>query len=133
MARLISARSFFTGPRLSGNAARTFRLHRSYALLDAAAGGILLNAPLIAIKSFQAADWHLPRRELYSGIGMIAALWLGSRMASRPKMPFVIIPGMVAAFCSLMMAAASGNAGRAHRTTVGRKRGIGTTLMVGLG
>jgi MFS family permease len=97
------------GPELSGNAARTFRLHIIYALLDAAAGGILLNAPLIAIKSFQAANWHLPLREFYSGIGMIAALYLGSRMASRPKMPFVFIPGVVAGTCCLTMAAASGN------------------------
>ncbi len=101
---------FLRGPELSGNAARTFRLHVIYALFDAAAGGILLNAPLIAIKSFQAANWHLPLREFYSGIGMIAALYLGSRMASRPKMPFIFIPGVVAGTCCLTMALASGNA-----------------------
>ncbi|GEM_PF-692125 len=97
-------------PRLSGNAARTFRWHLVYALLDAAAGGILLNTPLIAIKAFQAANWHLPLRELYSGIGMFLALYLGARMASRPKMPFVFIPGVAAGTCSLAMAAACGHA-----------------------
>lgn len=103
-------RDFFRGPPLAGNAARTFRWHMSYALLDAAAGGILLNAPLIAIKSFQAANWHLPLREAFAGAGMIVALYLGSRMASRPKMPFVFYPGIVAGFCSLAMAAATDSA-----------------------
>ena len=110
MAELTSAPDLIGGPELSGNAVRTFRWHVAYASLDAAAGGILLNAPLIAIKSFHAANWHLPLRELYSGIGMFVALYLGSRMASRPKMPFVFIPGIVAGTCSLAMAAASGSA-----------------------
>lgn len=100
----------FRGPSLEGNAARTFRFHLAYALLDAAAGGILLNAPLIAIKSFHAANWHLPLREFYAGVGMIAALYLGSRMATRPKMPFVFIPGVVAGVSCLSMAAAHGSA-----------------------
>ena len=110
MGKLSTVREFFRGPALSGNAARTFRLHLTYALLDATAGGILLNAPIIAIKAFQAANWHLPLREAYAGIGMIGALYLGSRMASRPKMPFVFIPGVMAGLCSLTMAAATGSA-----------------------
>ncbi|NMC19593.1 MAG: MFS transporter [Thermogutta sp.] len=110
MVKLAPARDLVGPPKLSGNAARTFRWHLAYALLDAAAGGILLNTPLIAIKSFQAANWHLPLRELYSGIGMFLALYLGSRMASRPKMPFVFIPGVAAGICSLAMAAACGDA-----------------------
>lgn len=110
MAKLNLAGSFFRGPRLSENAARTFRLHLAYALLDATAGGILLNAPLIAIKSFDAANWHLPLRELFSGAGMILAIYFGSRMASRPKMPFVFIPGVAAGICSLTMAMATGSA-----------------------
>lgn len=108
MARPALVDFFLRGPELSGNAERTFRLHVTYAVLDATAGGILLNAPLIAIKSFDAANWHLPLREFFSGIGMIAALYLGSRMAARPKMPFVFIPGVVAGTCSLTMAAVSG-------------------------
>jgi len=43
-------------------------------------------------------------------MGMIVALYLGSRMASRPKMPFVFIPGVVAGLCSLTMAMATGSA-----------------------
>lgn len=110
MTRLTCAQNFFRGPCLAGNAARTFRFHTAYALFDAAAGGILLNAPLIAIKSFQAANWHLPLRELYSGIGVIVALYLGSRMASRPKMPFVFVPGVMAGICSMAMATATDSA-----------------------
>ncbi len=101
---------FFRGPPLSGNARRTFRLHLGYALLDATAGGILLNAPIVAIKAFQAANWHLPLRELFAGIGMIASLYLGVRMARRAKMPFVFIPGVLAGLCSVSMAAATGSA-----------------------
>jgi hypothetical protein len=37
---------------------------------------------------------------------MLASLYLGSWMASRRKMPFVFLPGMLAGFCSLAMATA---------------------------
>jgi hypothetical protein len=70
----------------------------------------LLNAPIVAIKAFEAANWHLPLRELYSGIGMIASLYLGARMARRAKMPFVFVPGILAGICSAAMAAATGSA-----------------------
>jgi len=90
------ARSLFRGPGLSGNARRTFRLHLTYAVLDGAAGGILLNIPLWAFKTLGAPVWQLPLRELYSGIGMIVSLYLGSWMASRRKMPFVVVPGVLA-------------------------------------
>lgn len=110
MAKRSVAVEFFRGPQLSGNARRTFRLHLAYALLDATAGGILLNAPLVALKAFEAANWHLLLRELYAGIGMIASLYLGVRMATRSKMPFVFIPGTLAGICSVAMAAATGNA-----------------------
>ena len=79
-------------------------------MLDATAGGILLNAPIVAIKAFEAANWHLPLRELYAGMGMIASLYLGVRMAKRSKMPFVFIPGVLAGICSVSMAAATGSA-----------------------
>jgi len=104
------AASLLRGPDLAGNARRTFRFHLAYAVLDAAAGGILLNAPLVALKAFQAANWHLPLRELYSGVGMIASLYLGSWMARRPKMPFVIIPGVIAGISAALMATATGSA-----------------------
>ncbi len=102
--------AFLRGPHLAGNAARTYRWHVAYAVLDASAGGILLNAPLIAIKKFQAANWHLPLRELCAGLGMILTLYLGSRMANRPKMPYIVIPGVTAGICSLLMATATGSA-----------------------
>jgi hypothetical protein len=52
----------------------------------------------------------LPLRELYSGIGMLATLYLGSWMAPRLKMPFVFFPGLACAACSLGMALATGSA-----------------------
>jgi len=102
-------RDFFRGPHLPGNAGRTLRFHLAYGVLDAIAGGILLNAPIVAIKAFEAANWHLPLRELCSGVGMIATFYLGSWMAPRRKMPFVFIPGVMAGIGALMMAVVTGN------------------------
>jgi MFS family permease len=93
-------------PELPPDARRTFRYHLAYALLDAAAGGILLNAPLVAIKEIGAANWQLPMRELYTGLGMLVTLYLGCWMARRPKMPFVLIPGLLCGLFSLGMALA---------------------------
>lgn len=100
---LARIQQFFRAPVLPPEARRTYRLHLTYALLDAAAGGILMNALLVATKAFGAADWQLPLRQLYSGVGMIGALYLGSWMAGRRKMPFVFIPGLMAAICVLTM------------------------------
>jgi hypothetical protein len=97
-------------PPLTGNAQRTFRFHLAYALLDATAGGILMNAPIVAIKAFEAANWHLPLREFYSAAGMLATLYLASHMAARPKMPYVFLPGMLAGLATLTMALATGSA-----------------------
>lgn len=102
-------RAFFHGPDLSGNARRTYRFHLAYAVLDAAGGGILLNGPIIALKAFAAHNWHLPIRELYSGLGMILTLYLGSWMARRKKMPFVFVPGVLAAASAVTMATAAGS------------------------
>jgi len=110
VARLNFAGCFLRGPHFSGNAARTFRFHLAYGMLDGATGGILLNAPIVAIKAFEAANWHLPLRELFSGVGMIAALYLGSWMTARPKMPFVLVPGVLAGVSCLTMATATGSA-----------------------
>jgi len=101
---------FFHAPELPDDARRTFRFHLAYALLDAAAGGILLNAPLVALKALSAQTWHLPLRELYSGLGMLASLYLGGWMAPRPKMPFVVVPGVACAVCAMGMAMATGSA-----------------------
>ncbi len=102
--------SFFRAPDLPAEARRTFRFHLAYALLDAAAGGILLNAPMVALKALSAQNWHLPLRELYSGLGMLATLYLGSWMAPRRKMPFVFVPGIACALCSMQMSLATSSA-----------------------
>ena len=78
---------------LPADARRTFRFHVSYAVLDGAAGGILLLAPLIALREMQAQNWHLPLREVYGGLGTLAALYLGSWMAPRRRCPLYLCPG----------------------------------------
>ncbi len=95
-------------PRLDlpPDARRTFRFHMAYALLDAACGGILLNAPFFALRAIGGQNWQLPMREAYAGIGMLAALYLGSWMGPRRKMPFVFVPGMLASLSALAMALA---------------------------
>jgi MFS family permease len=103
-------RGLFTGLDLPADARRTFRLHLAYAVLDGAAGGILLLAPLIAWRMMRAESWHLPLREAYAGFGTLAALYLGCRMAPRRKMPFVFIPGLMAGICTAAMALAVGSA-----------------------
>jgi hypothetical protein len=91
---------------------RTFRFHLAYALLDATCGGILLNAPVVALRELRSANWHLYLRDGCVGVGMLASLYLGSWMATRRKMPFVFVPGVLAALCSFGMVAAlwAGNA-----------------------
>jgi hypothetical protein len=98
--------SLFTKLDLPADARRTFRFHLAYALLDAACGGILLNAPFVAIRALQAQNWQLPLREGCAGIGMLASLYLGSWMAPRRKMPFVFLPGVCSSLSALAMAAA---------------------------
>ena len=95
-------------PRLDlpADARRTFRFHLAYALLDAACGGILLNAPVVALRAIAGQNWQLPLREVRAGIGMLATLYLGSWMAPRRKMPFVFMPGMFASLSALAMALA---------------------------
>jgi hypothetical protein len=99
-------------PKLSlpAEARRTFRFHLAYALLDAACGGILLNAPVVALRAIEGQNWQLPLREVYAGFGMLAALYLGSWMAPRRKMPFVFIPGILAGLSALAMALAINDA-----------------------
>jgi hypothetical protein len=91
---------------LSADARRTFRFHLAYALLDAACGGILLNAPFVALREIHGENWQLPMRDGCVGVGMLASLYLGSWMAPRRKMPFVFLPGLMAGLCSLAMVAA---------------------------
>ena len=98
-------RSFFRVD-LPPAARRTYHFHLAYALFDAAAGGILLNAPNVALKLMAAGNWQLFLRETYSGIGTLLAVYLGGWMAERRKLPFVIVPGMACGLLTLAMVGA---------------------------
>jgi hypothetical protein len=94
---------------LPDNARRTFRFHLAYAMLDGAVGGIVLMAPIMAIKALHCPSWQLQIREVYGGIGMLVTLYLGGLMATHRKMPFVVVPGVLAALNTLAMAFTMGN------------------------
>lgn len=98
---------FCCEPSLPANERRTYRLHLAYALLDAAAGGIIANAPVVAIKQMGAPTWQLGLSLTLSGVGMIATLYLSHWMTAKPKMPFVFIPGVVCGACTAAMALTS--------------------------
>lgn len=100
---------FFASPELPARARRTYRWHLTYALLDATAGGMLLNAPAFALKAMGGQSWQMPLRELYAAIGMLATLYLGCWMAPRRKMPFVFVPGLLCGLSALAMALALGS------------------------
>jgi MFS family permease len=102
-------KTFLRGPDLEGEARRTYRFHLAYAVLDATAGGLLLNMPQLALRMMGAPNWHLPLRDLYSGLGMLATLYLGSWMAPRHKMPFVFLPGMFSGITLAGMTLAMGD------------------------
>jgi hypothetical protein len=99
--------NFCREPSLPADERRTYRLHLVYALLDAAAGGIIANAPVVAIKQMGAPTWQLGLSLTLSGVGMIATLYLSHWMASKPKMPFVFIPGLACGACTAAMAMTS--------------------------
>ena len=101
-------RALFPRLDLPPDAQRTFRFHLAYALLDAACGGVLLNAPFVALREIQGENWHLPLRDGCVGVGMLASLYLGSWMAPRCKMPFVFLPGILAGLSSIGMVLALG-------------------------
>ncbi len=67
------------------------------------AAGILTNAPTIGIKVLKAANWHLALPTGLSGFGLLLSLALGLWMARRPKMPFVVIPGLLSCVTCLAM------------------------------
>ncbi|MBI5536103.1 MAG: MFS transporter [Deltaproteobacteria bacterium] len=75
----------------------TFRRHLVYALLNAAAAGILANAPMMALKALSGPSWQMVLQMTISSIGMFLVLYLGGAMAERPKMPWVVVPGLVCA------------------------------------
>jgi hypothetical protein len=68
--------------------------------------GILTNAPTIGIKILKAANWHLALPTGLSGFGLLLSLTLGLWMARRPKMPFVVLPGLLSCATCLTMAVA---------------------------
>ncbi|RMG33065.1 MAG: MFS transporter [Planctomycetota bacterium] len=96
--------SAFSGDELPAICRQSFRYHLLFALLDAAAAGILSNGGIMAVRGLNAEDWHLGLRLSLSSVGMFATLPLGHWMANRPKMPFVTVPGSAFAVCSLAAA-----------------------------
>jgi hypothetical protein len=96
-------KTFLRGPDLEGEARRTYRFHLAYAVLDATAGGILLNMTQVAMRLMAAPNWQLNLREVYAGVGMLATLYLGSWMAPRSKMPFVFVPGVLCSLAAMSM------------------------------
>jgi MFS family permease len=50
-----------------------------------------------------AADWHLALPTGLSGFGLLLSLVLGVLMARRPKMPFVLLPGLISCATCLGM------------------------------
>jgi MFS family permease len=74
-----------------------------YSVLSGVTAGILTNAPTIAIKVLDAANWHLALPTGLSGFGLLLSLALGLWMARRPKMPFVVLPGLLSCATCLAM------------------------------
>lgn len=81
----------------------TWVRHRVYALLDAAAAGILSNVPLMALKGMGSPEWEMALQMTISSVGLFLAIYLGGIMAERRKMPFVLVPGFAFAACTLGM------------------------------
>lgn len=102
--------AFLSGPALPDDTRHTYRWHMAYALLLAAAMGILANAPIVAVKRMDPEKWHMTLRLVLSGGGQLLVLWLGVWMATRRKMPFVVWPGLAFAGCSFAMALATRDA-----------------------
>jgi len=82
----------------------TYTRHFAYAMLDAVATGILANAPLMALKGMGSPDWQMALNMTISSLGMFLLVYLSGVMAQRPKMPFVLVPGLAYAVMSLLMA-----------------------------
>jgi hypothetical protein len=97
-------RSVVQGPELPRAYRRTYARHLGYGILDAASSGILANAPLMALRGMASPDWQLGLQLAISSLGMFMVIYLGSIMAERRKMAFVVVPGMAYAACSVCMA-----------------------------
>lgn len=93
----------YAGPDLPAGCLHTWVRHRNYALLDAAAAGILSNVPLMALKGMGSPEWEMALQMTISSVGLFLAIYLGGIMAERQKMPFVLLPGFAFAVCTLGM------------------------------
>src|SRR5689334_21132851 len=94
---------FNAGPSLPSGSRPTWVRHRIYALLDAAAAGILSSVPLMALKGMGSPEWAMAMLITISSVGLFLSLYLGGIMAERRKMPFVLLPGFAFAACTFGM------------------------------
>ena len=104
-------RAFFAPLKLPADARRTFRFHWAYAMLDAIAGGILLNA--CRWWRFGRSGGRIgnsPSARRIPASACLSPCISAVGCACAGKMPFVFIPGMLAGFSALAMALAVGNA-----------------------
>lgn len=74
---------------LDWGAEHTRRLHVRFAVLEAAALGILANAPVVALRSLGSPPWQLALALAPSSLGIFLDLYLGAHMAPRAKVPYV--------------------------------------------
>jgi len=65
--------------------------------------GVMATAPLIGVKALNASDWMLPLPTILSGVGLLLTLATGLWMSRRPKMPFIVLPGLASAAVCLAM------------------------------
>lgn len=96
------------GPAPDGATAHTYRCHLGFALCDAAAAGILANAPLMAVKGHGARDWHLTVPLFLSSFGMLATVGTSQWAARGPTRPFILAPTLVLALSSFALVLAPG-------------------------
>ena len=94
----------FLPPRLPPISRRAFRFQLAFTLFYAAFEGIMANAPLMAVKAMNATDVQLELPLAMAAIGLFGSVLLGTAMATRPKKPFVVIPGFAGAISALLMA-----------------------------
>lgn len=100
---------FVRGPELPQETRHTYVRHLAFVILTAVAMGILSNMPVMAVKRMAPANWQLTLRIVFSGGGQLFVLYLGGWMATLPKMPFVVAPGLAFAACSVAMIGLTGN------------------------
>jgi len=97
------------GSGLPESCRHTWVRHRTYALLDAAAAGILSNIPLMALKGMGSPEWEMALQMTISSVGLFLSIYFGGIMAERRKMPFVLLPGFAFAACAVFAMAGPQN------------------------